>query len=400
MRKGPSSMRQESGTATQGRTAKILITNFHPGHGGGHLTYIRSIATSALADTYDIAIAAPATSAVIRMAKDRGLKYFETDFPGNIKEVHGVIRSINALSSILDRFPFEIIHTNGSRDHWIAVYWKLFCRKAPSLVRTRHASKKTRNDLIHRVVNNKITRANIFVSKGAKTLSELNGALKFDNSTVIPNGVDLDHFSPRPKDEELAREFSIAPDDFVFGSVAGLGPYKRVDSFLEAIAGLSFRKNIKIFVLGNEGHANKLTNLAIKLGLGNIFIYGGQQSDVRRFISLFDVGFIMSDAIENMSYASREMMAMGIPLISSNYSGLVENVDHGINGILVTPGNIEEIRSAIVKFADMDQNELKIFSVEARRKAERSFSLRTQLQLLEELYNNILVQRGIKGQCI
>jgi L-malate glycosyltransferase len=390
-----SQLQAQPGAAGAARRPRILFTNFHPRDGGGHVTYIRNLCSSDLAQRYELAIASPATSTLIRYAREAGIRHYPLEFPGNFKEIAGVLASVVRLGAVYRQFPFDLIHTNGSRDHRIAAYWKLLTRKPPALLRTRHAVKRVSDDFLHRLLDLKLTAANVFVSRTARRLCEGDGALGLTNGRVIANGVDLDRFHPIPKDQELARQIGLAPGDLVFGSAAGLGAYKRVDLMLKAIAqDVSAEpiptRSIKVVILGDSDSARRLQALAHSLGLGNRFIYAGQQNDVRPFIALFDVGFVLSDAIETISFAAREMMAMGVPLVSSSFSGLVENVDHGLNGLLVRPGDLDEVKQAVQRFAAMPTEELARFSAEARRKAEREFSLSTQIDLTDRLYREVL----------
>jgi len=370
--------------------AAILITNFHPGGtgGGGHNTYIKNIFGSSLAETYSLALASPPGSSLSRWAREARIRRFDMDFPGAMREIPAVVRSIFRLQEIYRAYPFQLLHANGSRDHWIALYWKMLFRRPARIVRTRHAFRHLPGDPLHRLMNNRLTASNIFVSRA---LYEESGASRvLRNAVVMSNGVDLKRFQPTARHGETARELGLAQDDFVFGSVAGTAPYKRVDQFLRAFARAELKRKAKILVVGDEANGRRLTRLARDLGLEQAFIYGGYRAEVRPVISLFDVGFVLSDAVETSSFAAKEMLAMGVPLISSTFCGLVENVDHGVNGFLVNPHNLEEIAGAITRFASMPEADLAAFRRAAREKAERCFSLERQMELLHRLYQEVL----------
>ena len=40
-------------------------------------------------------------------------------------------------------------------------------------------------------------------------------------------------------------------------------------------------------------------------------------------------------------------MAMGVPVVSSRLAGVPEVVSHGVTGLMVEPGNVAELASAI-----------------------------------------------------
>lgn len=374
-----------------------MITNFHPSpsYGGGHNTYIRSLFGSALAQEFLLALASPPGSTLSRWAQEAGIRHYELSFPGSVRELPGICRSIFGLQAVQRDFPFDLVHTNGSRDHWIAAYWKLLFRQPVPLVRTRHNFRALRRDPVHWLLDHRWTQANIFVSHPQYEQSGAKGRL--ENAVVIPNGVDVEYFRPWPRHRDTARELGIQEGDFVFGSVAGTGRYKRVDQFLRAFAKVNLGRPAKILVLGDEANGRRLMALARELGIEQDFIFGGYRADVRPVISLFDVGFILSDAVETSSYAAKEMLAMGVPLISSTFCGLVENVDDGENGFLVDPHDVDQVAAAIRRFAYMSAAEMTRFRQAARAKAERCFSREDQIRRLKELYRQVLGAPGDQG---
>jgi len=374
--------------------AKILITNFHPKRGGGHKTYVETIIKSKLIERFDIAVAAPEQSSILEMCKNLHIQCYPLAFPGNVKELIGVAKSIIGLNRIYKNFPFDLIHCNGSRDHWIAVYWKLLFRKPTPLIRTRHAVKITRNDPVHWFVNQRLTFRQIYVCESMKHLCEEGKALKLRNSNVITSGVDLEYYKPMVKDQLLAMRIGVGQKDFVFGSVAGLGAHKRVDVIVKATSEMKHERQFKMVLLGHEEGARAILAFGRGLGVENRIIYAGMVEDVRPYISIFDVGFVLSDSIETISYAAREMMAMGTPLISSSYCGLIENVDEGVNGFLVRPGNVDEVKKAMVSFLEMSNDQYVSFRTAAREKAVKNFSVAQQISGLEGIYREALLSRG------
>jgi glycosyltransferase involved in cell wall biosynthesis len=365
---------------------KILLTNCHPDPMGGHCTYFQTVLRSSLSDSYDLAVASSATSAVYQWARQNDVTCFGLEFPLNLKKPAQLLQGLRDLTKLYREFPFRILHCNGWKDQKIAICWKALCQRKVALVRTHHAVKKIPADYCHHLVNNRLTDRNIYVSRTMQGLCEEANALKLVNTVVIPNGVDLRSFSPRPKDQEVSDRLGISPDEFVFGSVAGLSPYKRVDLIISATAQIDHAKKFRIVVLGQEGFAHRILDLAKRLGVEDRLIYAGMQEDVRPFISVFDAGFVLSDAVETISFSAREMMAMGVPLISSSFSGLVENVDHGKEGLLITPGDLIGLKEAMIRFLDMDTRTLQSFRDAARRKAEAEFSVEGQIRRMHDCY--------------
>jgi glycosyltransferase involved in cell wall biosynthesis len=368
---------------------KILLTNFHLGTGGGHRTYILSLLKSALAGQFDFALACPATSSINTLARESGATVFDQIFPGSLRHLSEVIAGVRNLERIHRQFPFDILHCNGSRDHWIAIYWKTLYRRAVKIVRSRHAVKKVRNDFIHAWAYNRATALHIYVSRGMIPLCEPPGALKLKRAVVIPNGIDTDYFQPRKRDVELANQLGFRETDFVIGTNAGMGTHKRADLMLQAVAKLPERERIKIVLLGEKRAAGNYIQLAGQLGLERNLICDGMFDDVRPYLSLLDLGFVLSESIETSSYAAKEMMAMGLPLICTRFSGLPENVDEGKNGFLIASGNVDELRLRVADIMALTPEQRAAFRLHSREKAVGEFSRQHQIDAMAGVYRQV-----------
>ena len=56
--------------------------------------------------------------------------------------------------------------------------------------------------------------------------------------------------------------------------------------------------------------------------------------------------FVLSSRLETISFACREMMAMGLPVVVSDVGGLPENVEDGVDGWVVpacVPAAVSEV---------------------------------------------------------
>ena len=352
---------------------KVLITNFHPGDGGGHTTYILRLLSAGLADHFDIALAVPESSRLFTASQQLGVQVFPCEFPGKFKELPEIIRAIRRFGQIHRAFPFLAVHCNGARDHAIAAWWKAASNSRAQILRTHHAIRQTPGDPYHRWLHNRLTNLHIYVSHAQQGLNEAGNALKHPASVVIANGLDLESYSPAGKSEQVLREFGIQPGQMIFGTVGGTASHKRVDVMLRAVASLPDRSRAVVVVLGGEITGKKVSRLAESLGIRDHFRFAGLHVDVKPCISVFDVGFILSDSIETSSFAAREMMAMGVPMICSGYSGLLEVVEDGLNGFITTPGSVAEVASRVQDFLRMPEEQLKKVSPGRPRKGGSLF---------------------------
>ena len=89
----------------------ILYTNFHPGNGGGHTTYLNYLFNGVLPLGINAFIAVPKVSKLNKDLKQNyPSKVFDIDFPGKPKEFVNIIRKVSGMKNIfLDR-RWENLH--------------------------------------------------------------------------------------------------------------------------------------------------------------------------------------------------------------------------------------------------------------------------------------------------
>jgi glycosyltransferase involved in cell wall biosynthesis len=365
---------------------RILFTNFHNSHSGGHRSFILSLATSPLNQEYEFAVAVPETSDIYNMSKALGIKTYPCNFPGILSL--SMISASSRFRKIVRDFSPDIIHTNGARDRTVAVWNTLFMSQRPKIIQMFHNEKMISKDPYHQWLHNSLIDAHVFVADSSYKLYQENEGLPLNSAYVIPNGVDIEKFRPREKDVLLRKQLGIPEDVFIFGSQAGLSEYKRIDLLLEALT--RFPKNAPFRVLLVGKHFEGWKEKAKSMGVDHFLCFTGFQSNVIPYCSLFDVGFVLSTKIETCSFAAREMMSMGIPLISSSFSGLKDNVDNHINGVLIETGNAEEVYQAMQFFLQMPVEELSNYRNQARLKSVQSFNAQEQYVSISALYQKLL----------
>lgn len=371
---------------------KILLTNFHQHRGGGHTTFIKTLVTSRLQEQFEFAVTAPEGSYLGALMRREGIKFYPCEFEFKILRPFKSLHSILRFREICECFKPNIVHVNGAADMSTALFAYLGREKSFKLVRTQHAIRAIPNHSYHRWLYNQIDRY-LYTSRQSRDLSiGFKDAWRPKEPIVIENGVDLEVFTPRPKDQELLSRLSIQENEMIIGSCAGLGSYKRVDLMIRAIHRLKGKYSFKVILLGSEKDWPKVEKLIKQLNIGHIIQYVGFEEDVRPYCSLFDIGFVLSDRNETLSYAAREMMAMGIPLISSDFSGLPDNVDHELNGWIVPAGQLEPLVSRLEACLTMDRFILERYRLAAREKAVRCFNIHGQIKVYKALYGKLITQ--------
>ena len=79
-----------------------------------------------------------------------------------------------------------------------------------------------------------------------------------------------------------------------------------------------------------------------------------------------------------------EAMAFGLPVVSTNISGIPEVVEDGVTGLLVTSGNVEALAAAIARLLD-DPDLRQRLAAAGRRRVEECFDIRKNIGRLVQL---------------
>lgn len=137
---------------------------------------------------------------------------------------------------------------------------------------------------------------------------------------------------------------------------------------------------------GSGGKLEKCRRLTKDLGIGNDVVFLGERNDIARLIAASSVGTQISHW-EGFGLTACEILAGGLPLISSDVSGMAEVVRGGAR--LVAPEEPEEIAAAIADIISPESpdtfNETLLRQAEGLRIAGR-FNIRHTMGRYLELY--------------
>ena len=231
---------------------------------------------------------------------------------------------------------FDLVHVNGAADHRLCMLASMGLRGGrPAIVYTQHTSRSGRSlgaALRARLATDRVICVSEHTRRGLMRSHYAGCGLR-----TVKNGVDVDYFTPAtPEEKALSRERWLRPSQagcLVVGSNAGTAVYKNWPDMLEAVAMLpgALRRRIVVLIAGEPPNEDRLRYVE-SLGMQDRATFVGLLDDVRPFLAALDLGFVLSSRLETISFACREMMAMGLPVVVSDVGGLPENVEDGVDG--------------------------------------------------------------------
>lgn len=104
----------------------------------------------------------------------------------------------------------------------------------------------------------------------------------------------------------------------------------------------------KCKIYGDGELKSELRKLIDAKGLQNTVFLEGRKDNIGNYIGKAKI-FAMSSDYEGLSNALMEAMMMGKICISTNYNGVEELIEDGINGIVVPMGDEQEMAKAIIR---------------------------------------------------
>ena len=210
--------------------------------------------------------------------------------------------------------------------------------------------------------------------------------------TVI-NGIPINEFCRRPKPEHLLKEFNLSKHNKVIGTVGRLDGVKDPLSLIKAFQLLIDKYPESTLMLVGDGPLRQqITDYINNEKLNGKVIITGARDDIADLLNLFDV-FVLSSLSEGTSISLLEAMASGLPSVVTEVGGNPSIIDHGINGLLVKPRNINQIADSIYYLLSNDDKYDEI-AIKAQEKVENNYSIQKMIDSYIDIYMKLLKKKG------
>jgi colanic acid/amylovoran biosynthesis glycosyltransferase len=211
---------------------------------------------------------------------------------------------------------------------------------------------------------------------------------------VVRCGVDTELFAPTP------RQGTVEPLRLL--CVGTLHEVKGQHVLLDAVADLR-RRDLPVVVtfVGDGPDRAALERRAQRADLEGVARFTGEtdRDGVLRALRAADV--VVAPSVpttggkrEGIPVVLMEAMACGLPVVSSQLSGIPELVEHEVSGLLLPPGDVEALAEALARLAEDDVLRARLGSA-ARERVLADFDLDRNARQLVELFAVGVVARPL-----
>jgi L-malate glycosyltransferase len=239
-----------------------------------------------------------------------------------------------------------------------------------------------------------ITRFSIEQSNGVTTISRylLNQTIKeFDIKRpmeVIPNFVNCDLYTRK---ENPALRAKWAPNgEPILMHLSNFRPVKRLTDVIEIFALVRAKMPAKLVLIGDGPERGAAEYLVRKQKLVKDVMFLGKQDQVYEKLSLADL-FLMPSELESFGLAALEAMACEVPVIATNVGGVPEVVEHGVDGYLVEPEDVQSAAKYAIEILSRSDRGREMGRT-ARINAKKKFCANDVIPQYEAYYKHVLAE--------
>ena len=303
------------------------------------------------------------------------------------------LRPVHRLLKLIRSGRYAIVHTHTPRT---ALVGGLAAALA-GVPLVHHSHSPTSNDSTRRWrngVNNAVERFSLRnvcrVIAVSQALAAHLARSGFDTRqiTVVHNGV--------PSRESLPERQS--PDNvWTLGMTALFRPRKGLEVLLDAMTILQKQGcpvNLRaVGAFESPGYQSEVIRRTQQLGLSGHVVWTGFQQDIDAELQEMDLFVLPSLFGEGLPMVVLEAMAAGVPVVATDVAGTAEAIRHGQDGLIVPPGDPEQLAAAIAGVVQgrFDWSELR---VSAAARQSQLFSDRSMALGVARVYREVLAGRS------
>ncbi|MET3473686.1 glycosyltransferase involved in cell wall biosynthesis [Novosphingobium sp. 1529] len=233
-----------------------------------------------------------------------------------------------------------------------------------------------------------IQRFDLVIALSEKWRSDLQTLFQIKSILVLPNAVNVPE---QPPERDLSTERK-----FLF--LGHIGSRKGVFDLLNATQKMESDNTPFSLKIGGNGEILKLNAAIDQAALGNKVSYCGWVTGrVRDEVMNQSHVLVLPSYAEGAPMSILEGMAMGMPVISTRVGAIPEMVQHGKNGFLIEPGDIDGLIKAMT-ILSQDEKLCRAMAINSHTIAKEYFSLTAHEAMLHNAYNNLLCHSVDKFQ--
>jgi len=332
------------------------VVPYYPPHIGGMEFYVQRLSEELAARGHEVTVFTSSNTANQSVGKVNGVRIFSLK---QMTKVYNVPIVPSLFWRLLQEEKPDIIHAHQYpvffSDVSVATSW---LRNIPLLLHVHVVSeaKSTLSGFISDMYYSTLglrtlqTADTVVVPSLAYKTKLLKMHVKPEKTQVIPYGIDTKKFRNNTKGETFKIKYHCQGSKVIL-SVGRLNYQKGFQYLIEAMpAVLNQIPHAKLVIVGEGEQLAYLKQLSKSRGVSESVVFTGAlgQAEIPNAYAASDV-FVLPSLFESFGISLIEAQAAGKPVIGTRTGGAPEALVDGETGLLVEPGNPEQLEAAIVR---------------------------------------------------
>jgi glycosyltransferase involved in cell wall biosynthesis len=146
--------------------------------------------------------------------------------------------------------------------------------------------------------------------------------------------------------------------------------------------------DVIIVFMGDGSLLSRMKDVAAREGLEKNVMFMGHRSDCLNLVALSLFLVNPSEKYDSLPYSIIESMSLGIPAIGTSVGGIPEEIEDGVTGLIVPPGDVDALAHAMFSLLS-DEKKRYSMGLEAKRRFKRLFTLETMVNNYIALYDKV-----------
>lgn len=204
---------------------------------------------------------------------------------------------------------------------------------------------------------------------------------------IIPNFIDTEDIKITLSSDELKNSLGIT-QKIIIGFVGRLNYSKKgIDILLEAFESLKkLNKKLFLIIIGSGKDEREIRKHI--LNNKNSVALISSKIDIYNYYNIIDI-IVLPSREEAFGIVQLEAGAMKKPVISTSVGGIVEVIDDGKDGLLISPGNVNELVKALLKIIS-NPNYANLLGMNLYNKVLTNYTAKQIIPIYQNLYNKLL----------
>jgi glycosyltransferase involved in cell wall biosynthesis len=219
-----------------------------------------------------------------------------------------------------------------------------------------------------------------------------------DACVLIENAIDTHQYTRTCSVEAAKARLGFSPDRLLIGAIGRLSAEKGFDRLIAAARrlladGLDF----DLVIAGEGDERARLEALIKSQGRPDRIRLLGYRADTIELYQSLDL-FALSSLREGLPNVVLEAMALGVPILATRIAGLPRLIQHGRNGWLVEPDDVEGLADGLRRCLEDSAMRCRLGQA-GRQTVTSQYDFETRMQKFAALFDELLRRGFDDKQC-